>query len=71
MSTRYRLELVPDGHLAIEIGDCEAVLYLTPTAARKMATLIRAKLGAQGDLREEHVRIHDAIRYQRRKRESV
>jgi hypothetical protein len=68
ISRKWSLDVLPTGQLAVEIGDCEAVLILEPKLARKLATTIRTRLGANEDLIAEHDRTRRALDYQRKKR---
>jgi hypothetical protein len=64
----YRTDRMPDGNLALEVGDLDAVLILTAKEARKLATIIRTTLCGDdlADLLAERARINQAIAWKRR-----
>ena len=73
-SNKVRLEVMPDGNLAMEIGNLEAVVILPPAHAYRIATRIRTLLAGDedsfDDLLAERMRINQAIAFKRKQQAS-
>lgn len=73
ISSRYRLDLMPDGNVAVEIGDCEAILLLSPKQARRLATHVHVTLCGDDPLAADtEIRsVLETLRHRRTKRNSL